>query len=190
MGQDILFLTGFLSAGKSTVGQLLAQRMGVPFLDLDLLLEARLGRPVEQVLVEHGELFYRTVEAEILAEVGLRPPCVVALGAGTLTYPRSREIIRRHGILVWLAASYEELWRRTEEQERWARLWLTESLGQGLPGRETLQERMKAILDLRLPQYELADIVVDTTEISPEEAVDQILHQLRIRNFPLLAAGG
>jgi shikimate kinase len=179
VGRTLVFLTGFLSAGKSTVGKRLAERLGIPFFDLDSLVETRLGRSVEEILIEHGEVFYRALEAEILRALCSQAFGVVALGAGTVTHPENRKLVREHGLIIHLVASSEELWRRTAEGERWPRLWLPSASQEPLPGTGPLRERLESLLEWRTPYYEFADITVDTTGMDVDEVVEEILGQLR-----------
>ena len=157
----------------------MAASLQMPFYDLDRAVESKLGKPVERVIAEEGEVFYRMVEAEVLREICLLPFAVVALGAGTVTYPESRKVIQERGVLIWLKAGVEELWRRTEGEERWVRLWNPSAQSQPLPGAEVLRQRLVELLEIREPFYRIADISVDTTGLAVDEVVQEILRRLR-----------
>lgn len=92
-----IVLLGYMGSGKSTVGKVLAQRLGMPFLDLDDYIEARLGMPVSRIFSEKGELYFRKKEHEYLKEV-LQDPTdtVLALGGGTPCYSGNMETLLAH----------------------------------------------------------------------------------------------
>ena len=179
VGRVQLYLAGFLAAGKSTVGQQLARALEMPFYDLDAHVEARLGKTIERILREEGEAFYRAVEAEILRELSLLPYAVVALGAGTLSNPASRDVIRKSGILIWLQATPETLWNRAVEADRLARLYHPTVDLENLPSAATLRERLVHLLEAREPLYREADVTVETSGLRVEEVVESILEKLR-----------
>ncbi len=174
-----LYLTGFLAAGKSTVGSELARRLGWRFYDLDALVEARLGKRVERILAEEGEAFYRTLEHEILRELALLHFSVVALGAGTLGHEPNLRLVKESGLLVWLRAAPETLWQRAEHEDRLHRLQ-NPALEPGPPPDEAwLRQRLDTLLEGREPFYSQAEIVVDTTRLSVEDVVEAILQEFR-----------
>src|ERR1043166_8901466 len=92
-----LFLVGFMGAGKSSVGELLGQRLGWPFEDLDIRIQQRDGRSIEQIFAESGEPYFRRVEhmvlCEVVEELGTAPK-VIALGGGAFAQPENIEILK------------------------------------------------------------------------------------------------
>jgi len=95
-------LIGMPGAGKTTVGRMVAEKTGRPFIDTDEAIERRTGKPVERILEEEGEEAFRTLEAEILREAGKRSGTVIATGGGCVTREENEERIRRNGVVVWL----------------------------------------------------------------------------------------
>ncbi|MCB1268539.1 MAG: shikimate kinase [Microthrixaceae bacterium] len=158
-----LVLVGLSGTGKSTVAPLLAERRGVVAVDLDRLLEQRFGRPVARVFIEDGEPEFRRAEAELLAEVLVGPPAVVATGGGAVLDPESRRRLA-DAFVVWLSAPIDLLVRRLSDvAER--RPLLADDPATAL----------RAMATEREPLYrEVADLVVDVARRSPEEIADVV----------------
>jgi shikimate kinase len=91
----VIVLVGFMGAGKTTVGHLLAARLGVPFVDSDLVIEQRSGRPVRQIFAEDGEPAFRSLEHEVIAGLLDGPDLVLALGGGAAEHPGTRALLAR-----------------------------------------------------------------------------------------------
>jgi shikimate kinase / 3-dehydroquinate synthase len=110
----MIVLVGFMGAGKSTVGRILAARVGAPFVDTDALIEGRWGAPVARIFTDEGEPAFREIERGVVAEVLEGPEAVVALGGGALTDPATATALQWHTV-VWLDVSYGEAMRRVGE---------------------------------------------------------------------------
>jgi len=120
-----LVLVGGSGAGKTTLGRLLAQRLALPFLDLDALIEAQQGRPISAIFATEGEAFFRGLEAALLPDL-LAKPAVVALGGGAWEAPGNRAAVTEAGFApLWLAEPPERAWDRAGQD----------------PGRPLAQER-------------------------------------------------
>ena len=166
-----LLLTGFMGAGKTTVGELLAARLGVPFRDLDRLVEARSGRTVRELFESLGEAEFRRLEVEALAEECRHDPGVIALGGGTLSAPGGVERVKRSGFLVWLHPPFATIARRIG------------ALGKA--DRPLFKDEASAF-DLyrqRLPFYRTADLVL---EVAPEEEATEVAARLALLVEPKL----
>ena len=111
-----IFLTGFMGAGKSTVGQATAKVLGWPFVDLDDCIERSAGQPIATIFSEYGEDGFRDREHAALAEQAESArhgnSFVLALGGGTYAFARNRELLRTAGITIWLDLDTETLWDR------------------------------------------------------------------------------
>lgn len=103
-GLSRIFLIGYRGTGKSTVGRLLAARLGWPFADADVELEARAGRPIAEFFRDAGEPAFRDLESLVLADLADRSPIVVATGGGVILRPANRELLRHAGYVAWLQA--------------------------------------------------------------------------------------
>ena len=109
-----LFLYGPPGSGKSTVGRLLAARLGLPFTDLDAVIVEADGRSIPQIFAEEGEPGFRAREKRALADMGVRPRHVIALGGGALLDPACRALAEANGEVLCLACTFETLCQRID----------------------------------------------------------------------------
>jgi len=173
-----LVLIGSRGSGKSTVGRVLAAKLGWSFIDADEYLEASAGRSIAAIFTEEGELGFRDREAAILAELLSRVNHVIATGGGVVLRPANREQLRRAGFVVWLRADPEIAFARLQADPTTAgrRPNLTPSGG---------LEEMRTLIAEREPLYrECADFEIDTGVLSPEAAADAILAACRSKPQP------
>ena len=105
-------LIGYRAAGKTTAGRLVAERLGWEYLDVDRGIEAHCGLTIAEIFGRHGEPYYRDVESQVVAEMCAHDDAVVTFGGGTLMRPVNQEHARCDGLVVYLEAEPEELWRR------------------------------------------------------------------------------
>lgn len=163
-----LVLTGFMGAGKSTIGRMLAARLGWTFLDLDTHLEQRTGATIPQLFERHGEAHFRRLESTALASALGRSNTVLALGGGTPEGLTNRLLLEQTPatFTVFLDAPFPVLFDRC--------------VMQGL-SRPVLADPDAAQLRFttRHPLYvRLAHLTIDTTSITPEETVDFLITAL------------
>jgi shikimate kinase len=107
----VIVLVGFMGAGKSTVGGLLAAKLGVPFTDSDLEIERRAGKPVRQIFADDGEPAFRQLEHEVIAELLRGDQQVLALGGGAASHAVTRSLLAAVPV-VYLRVSYHEAMNR------------------------------------------------------------------------------
>lgn len=158
----LIYLVGFMGAGKSSVGASLAEVLKWPFIDLDTTIEAGQGLTIRQIFEQAGEPFFRAVERAALEEVIKTEPAVVALGGGTFAQPSNLELIQaRGGPTIWLECAPEELYRRC----------------QGITNRPLFRDRASFdhLLQQRLPYYERAEYRVSTDGHTAGQIAEQIL---------------
>ena len=110
-----LYLTGYRGTGKSSVGALLAQRLGRPLIDLDQRIELAAGKSIREIFQEGGETAFRDLEAESLRAAAAESAAVISLGGGAILRDENRQIIRSTGLCVWLDADAETIARRIAE---------------------------------------------------------------------------
>jgi shikimate kinase len=167
-----LFLVGFMGAGKSTVGPLVAEALGFGYVDLDAALERRVGTTVRRYFATRGEARFRRVERETLRAL-LREPCdlVVALGGGAFADRSTRAVVRRAGLSVWLDAPAATLARR--------------ALGDPKRPLASTPRRFFALLRARRAAYRTAAIRISTRRRDPEALACEIAE--RFRTFSMTA---
>jgi shikimate kinase len=160
-----LLLTGFMGAGKSTVGRLLASRIGWNFLDLDTHIERRTGATIAQLFERDGEARFRRLESTALVSALALPKTVLALGGGTPEELTNRLLIEQTPgtFTVFLDAPFPTLFDRCMLQDV-ARPVLED------PGAAELRFARRHPLYTRLAAY-----TIDTSSLSPEEIVDALL---------------
>jgi shikimate kinase len=114
-----LVLTGYMGAGKSTVGAAVAEAGGVPFVDVDAEIETRAGMAIPEIFAKKGELWFRRTEERVVRELlASAPEGVLALGGGAVESPKTRDLLRRHPLVVWLNPSLDTAWARVQGSGR------------------------------------------------------------------------
>jgi shikimate kinase len=163
-----IVLVGFMGAGKSVCGRLLARRLGRCFVETDDMIVAHDGRPIPEIFSQDGEERFRQLEAEALALLRLKSGDVVATGGGLPCREGRMDALRALGTVVWLRGDLGEL--------------LARAGGQGqrpmLAGRSV--EEIEALYRQREPYYARAHLVVDTTGLGPDQVVARLLGELRV----------
>jgi shikimate kinase len=112
-----IILTGFMGTGKTTVGRLLAGRLGYKFVDTDALIQARHGRPIPDIFRELGETSFRQMEAETARELAGQAGLVIATGGGFMLNPANLTALSRHGLIFCLVATPEEILARVSRDK-------------------------------------------------------------------------
>ncbi len=107
----MIVLVGFMGAGKTTVGRLLAAKLGLPFTDSDQAIEDRAGRPIPQIFADDGEPAFRALEHEVIAGLLAGPDTVLALGGGAAEHPATRVLLASVPV-VYLRVGYAEAMKR------------------------------------------------------------------------------
>ena len=159
----MIVLVGFMGAGKTTVGHILAERLGTAFVDSDVYLERQLGRTIADVFAVDGEQHFRELEHRAINELVRGPDAVLALGGGALGDPRTRAILRNTTV-VYLRVGYDEALSRVR-QDRFRPMLQRADLDQVYAG--------------RLAAYaEVAAVQVDTNGRRPDAIVLDVLREL------------
>jgi shikimate kinase len=161
-----IFLIGYMGAGKTTIGQQLATRLGYKFLDMDYVIEEKLQQSVSQIFSEKGEEEFRRLERECLEEISTEQNVVVATGGGAPCFYDNMERMNAYGLTVYLCLSPEQLQERLELSHKNKRPLLAQREG------KELLDFIRQNLSEREPFYRKATLVVSGTD---EEMFQQIL---------------
>jgi XRE family transcriptional regulator, aerobic/anaerobic benzoate catabolism transcriptional regulator len=162
-------LIGMRGAGKTTVGNILARSLKVPFYELDALIVKDTGLSLREIFDLEGENYYRAVEERVLERVLKKTPGVIAAGGGLVMNPNSLLRLKLHTFVIWLQAAPETLIDRVQTGKDKRRL----------SAHPDVRKQLKAILDRRMPYYAQADLVVNTTDKSAEAISKTILNAFR-----------
>jgi shikimate kinase len=167
MRGDNIVLVGFMGAGKSVCGKLLARRLGRCFVETDDMIVAREGHSIPEIFRQSGEPRFRELEGEALETLKLKSGEVIATGGGLPCREGRMELLRELGTVVWLDGDVREL------QARAARVGHRPMLD----GRS--MDEIEALHRARLPFYRRAHVAIDTTGLGIDEVVARILAALR-----------
>src|ERR1700733_13606749 len=165
-----LILTGFMGAGKSSVGAILGRDLGWRFLDLDQVIEANSHRTVAEIFRDFGEAEFRRLERQAVQQLGGQEEIVLALGGGTVEDESTRSLLIRSpgNCLVFLHAELPDLLARCTVEGKVRPL---------LAAPEALEARHT----LRLPHYRAAHVTVTTTGLAPREVADRVLADVSVK---------
>lgn len=165
MKTDKIYLVGFMGAGKTTLAQALARRLGWRAEDVDTLIEARERRSVAEIFAHEGELHFRAVERQVIYSLLPQRHTVVATGGGTFVDPENRAAINADGVSVWIDVPFDELLSRIPPNGRRP---LASDLTQ-----------MTRLYEARQLAYQQAHIKLDAARSRPEALIDQLLDKLK-----------
>jgi shikimate kinase len=157
-----VYLVGFMGSGKSTVGRLLADRLGWEFIDLDREIEAEQGITIAEIFDQYGEEHFRRIETDAIRQhvrrVRTGRPAVMALGGGAFCRDANYEMLQENGVTVWLDCPLEVARRRADATRPLAR-----DAG-----------KFAALYESRRTAYARADFRIETVCDDPESAVESI----------------
>lgn len=171
MKKKIYYLTGFMAAGKSTIGPILANTLGWEFYDLDKEVEKKEGTKITELFNRRGEEYFRKSETEILRKLSGRNEVIISLGGGAIASDENFRIIKSSGKIIYLKSSPEIVYKRLRfKRDRPAFIFE----GDELPSKEEFLRRINELLEARKKYYEQCDFIVDTDTQKVGKTVDII----------------
>ena len=160
-----------MGSGKSTVGKMLASKLGLSFVDTDFLVEERAGRAIKDIFKKEGENHFRRLEKQAVAEVSSRVGQVIACGGGVVLDEENARSLKKNGVLIYLRVSPSAVCQRTEESTDRPLLNVSER-----------EAKIKKLLCAREEVYEqVADLSVNTSVLTPGQVANEIEEELMRR---------
>jgi len=176
MKNKIIYLTGFMGSGKSTIGPILANVLGWDFFDLDKLIEQELNDSVSSIFETRGEQFFREKETAVLKGLENRENLVLALGGGTLSTKENLDLVKKNGVSIYLKSSPDEIFRRLKFKTD--RPLLKSESGMPLSAAET-KGKISELLNKRESTYLQSDIIYAIDNLSVGNTVDELVKILK-----------
>ena len=166
-----IFLTGYMGAGKTTLGKACARKAGLSFIDLDWYIEERRHKTISQLFAELGEDGFRQLEQRMLHEAGEFEDVVIACGGGTPCFFDNMDYMNRQGLTVWVDADNDTLFRRlrTATHQRPILCGKTD---------EELRDFIAASMEKRRPFYTRAQLILDGNRLESHKEIRDTVEQL------------
>ena len=165
--KKIIVLVGIMGAGKSTVGKILADRLGMRFIDADQEIERAAGCTITDFFEKYGEVEFRKGEERVISRILAGEPCVLATGGGAFMSEATRLLIKKIATSVWLRVSFEVLAKRLEKRSDRPLLQTADP-----------QQTLKALIKKRYPIYNDADFIVDAENDGVDITVSKVVECL------------
>ena len=167
MRRKNIILCGFMGCGKSTVGSLLAQKLGMSFIDMDKYIERKEKKSVSAIFADSGEGYFRELERQAAMELSEKNGVVIAAGGGTLTFPENVDVLSRTGRIILLDMPVESIADR-----------LRHDTSRPLLNRPDKDIVMRELYDSRLPLYRSAADITVNADNSPMQVCREIMNEI------------
>lgn len=158
-----IYLVGFMGTGKSRVGKLLSERTGRRFIDLDNLIEEKENRRISDIFAKEGEVYFRRVEKDFLADMSKEDNLIIACGGGIVIDADNIKLMKQTGSIICLTARPEVILERIKN-----------SFHRPLLNVSDPRQKIEELLESRAAFYALSDKTIDTSELSMEGVADKI----------------
>ena len=168
LGERSIVLVGMMGAGKTSVGRRLALRLGLPFVDADVEIEAAAGMTIPEIFATYGEPYFRNGEVRVIARLLEAGPQVLATGGGAYMNADTRGNIRQRGVSVFLKAELDVLLRRVKRRSDRPLLKTADPAA-----------TLANLIEQRYPVYAEADLTVLSHEVPHDSMVDSIIAALK-----------
>ena len=167
LGGRNLVLIGLMGAGKSAIGRLTAQALGIPFIDSDHEIERVSRMSITDLFAAYGETEFRALEARVIKRLLKSGPRVISTGGGAFINETSRRYIKRSGLTLWLKADLDVLWERVNKRD-----------SRPLLKTENPKQTLENLMNTRYPIYAEADLTVHSRDVRKDVMVDEVLAAL------------
>ncbi|MDQ0420563.1 shikimate kinase [Peteryoungia aggregata LMG 23059] len=164
LGKRNLVLVGLMGAGKSAIGRIVAQQLGLPFVDTDTEIERVSRMSISELFAAYGEDEFRALETRVIKRLLRTGPRVVSTGGGAFINEKTRKQVERGGLSIWLNADLEVLWERVNKRDH-----------RPLLKTENPKQTLKDLMDKRYPIYALADITVQSRDVRKEVIANEVM---------------
>lgn len=171
-----IYLTGFMAAGKSTIGRILANTIGYDFVDLDHYIIEKEGMCVPDIFKNKGENYFRDIESKYLIELSNKENLIISLGGGTVCFCDNLDVVKSKGILIYLRVSERTIFYRVKAK-RDRPLFLDEQ-GNMLPDRD-IHQKIEHLMQQRKPFYDQATFIFDTNDREVGYVVEGLKRKLQ-----------
>ncbi|MGL4197000.1 MAG: shikimate kinase [Allorhizobium sp.] len=164
LGKRNLVLVGLMGAGKSAIGRIVAQQLGLPFIDTDSEIERVSRMSISELFAAYGEDEFRALETRVIKRLLRSGPRVVSTGGGAYINEKTRKQIERGGLSIWLNADLDVLWERVNKRDH-----------RPLLKTENPKQTLKDLMDKRYPIYALADITIQSRDVRKEVIANEVM---------------
>ena len=172
-----IYITGFMTSGKSTVGPILANVLGFEFIDLDKEIESEENLSIVEIFEKKGEDYFRELETRKLTEFSQRDNLIISLGGGTITNERNFGIIRKSGKIIYLKVAPNVLYRRLKNKID--RPLIRDMVLNGNSEKDFV-EKIEELLQKRSKFYEQADLIVESDMQPLGVTIDRIAKKISV----------
>ena len=160
-------LVGFMGSGKTMIARRLSEHLKVELLSTDVLIETKAGKSIDAIFKDHGEPYFRDLEAEIVKEVSLRRGIIIDCGGGVVLRPQNLQELKSNAIVFYLQATPEVIFERIKNEKHRPLLQVPDPLG-----------FVRKLYQQRLPLYSQAHYTIDANDASIEGPVVEILKRM------------
>jgi shikimate kinase len=167
LGDRLIVLVGMMASGKTSVGKLLGQRLGIPFVDADHEIETAANMSIPEIFTRHGEADFRSGERRVIARLLRDGPRVLATGGGAFMNEETRRAIAQRGIAIWLKADAETLYRRARRRSN-----------RPLLQTDDPEATIRRLIEIRYPIYAEASLTIISEDGPHDATVDALLAAL------------
>lgn len=164
LGKRNLIFVGLMGAGKSVIGRMVAQALGIPFIDTDAEIEKVSRMTIAELFAAYGESEFRALEMRVIGRLLKGGPRVISTGGGAFINDNTRNLIKESGISIWLKADLDVLWERVSKRDN-----------RPLLKTENPQKTLETLMNQRYPIYAEADLTVYSGNVRKEVMVGDVL---------------